>query len=315
MDEGRRSSGRGWLVYPRVLVTCAVGLAFVVGGSACGGNSGTGPARPSASGVGVSPLAAGATDPGDDDGPAGGSSSGGSGAGGSASAAASSAKPGAGAGALPADLAARIPHFDPAPPVQPVTVPAGPQAGWYSAVPTSAKVAFLTIDDGQTRTAEGLQLFQAAHVPVTLFLTTNIINADPDYFRKMQAAGAEIQAHTITHTQLKGKPYEVQKREACGSADRLGELFGRRPIFFRPPYGDKDATTLKAVHDCGMKAAFFWKETVNTGTVRYQKGNKIEAGDIVLMHFRPAFVDDFLAALKAMHDAGLTPALLSDYVR
>ena len=32
------------------------------------------------------------------------------------------------------------------------------------------------------------------------------------------------------------------------------------------------------------------------------------------MHFRPAFMADFLAALKAIHRAGLTPALLEDYI-
>ena len=32
------------------------------------------------------------------------------------------------------------------------------------------------------------------------------------------------------------------------------------------------------------------------------------------MHFRPAFPDDFIAALTAIKEAGLTPALLEDYV-
>ena len=32
------------------------------------------------------------------------------------------------------------------------------------------------------------------------------------------------------------------------------------------------------------------------------------------MHFRPAFPDDFIAALAAIKNAGLTPALLEDYV-
>lgn len=110
------------------------------------------------------------------------------------------------------------------------------------------------------------------------------------------------------------KSYDFQRREAYGSADQLGVLYGRRPVLFRPPFGDEDPTTLRVVHDCGMKAAFFWKETVNNGVVRYQSGHKVQRGDIILMHFRPAFVADFLAALQAIHDAGLTPALLTNYV-
>ena len=85
-------------------------------------------------------------------------------------------------------------------------------------------------------------------------------------------------------------------------------------MIFRPPFGSKDATTLKVVHDCGLKAAFFWTETVDKGIVRYQEGKTVRRGDIILMHFRPAFTADFLAALRAIHDAGLTPALLEDYL-
>jgi hypothetical protein len=32
------------------------------------------------------------------------------------------------------------------------------------------------------------------------------------------------------------------------------------------------------------------------------------------MHFRPAFVDDFLAVLAAISQGGLTPARLEDYI-
>ncbi|WP_433077701.1 polysaccharide deacetylase family protein [Dactylosporangium sp. CA-052675] len=218
-----------------------------------------------------------------------------------------------GSGLSSAQLA-RIPHFGPAPAPRPVTVPAGPSAGWYSAIPTDQPVAFITMDDGWTKDPHALALLQAAHVPVTLFLEINAIRSDPGYFTRLQQAGAVIEAHTISHPDLKGKSYEAQKHEICGSADELGRLYGRRPLLFRPPYGDKDATTLRVVHDCGMKAAFYWKETTDKGIVRYQAGQKVKAGDIVLMHFRPAFVEDFLAVLNAISTAGLTPALLEDYV-
>jgi len=40
----------------------------------------------------------------------------------------------------------------------------------------------------------------------------------------------------------------------------------------------------------------------------------VKRGDIILMHFRGEFVDDFVAALRAIKAAGLVPALLEDYV-
>ncbi|MEV1289519.1 polysaccharide deacetylase family protein [Micromonospora sp. NPDC049679] len=212
------------------------------------------------------------------------------------------------------DILARIPTFPAAPPPQPITLPAGASAPWLTHIPTTQPVAFITIDDGWVKHPQAFALIRAAQVPVTLFLTVNAIQDDPGHFARLQAAGAVIEAHTISHPNLRGRSYDFQRREICGSADRLGAMYGRRPVLFRPPFGEQDPTTLRAVRDCGMRAAFFWKETVNNGVVRYQVGRKVQCGDIILMHFRPAFVADFLAALQAIHDAGLTPALLADYL-
>jgi peptidoglycan/xylan/chitin deacetylase (PgdA/CDA1 family) len=181
-------------------------------------------------------------------------------------------------------------------------------------VNTTDKVAFITIDDGWIRRSDALSTLKELHVPVTLFLTINAIKADPGYFRALQGAGAVIEAHTINHVELKGKSYSYQKEQICGSADQLGKWYGRRPIFFRPPFGDKDDTTLRAAHDCGIHACFFWRETVNAGIVRYQIGHSVRPGDILLMHFRDTFSQDLRAAVKAVHDAGLQVALLEDYV-
>lgn len=210
--------------------------------------------------------------------------------------------------------AAGIPAF-PSPPVPvPVIVPAGPSAPFLSRIVTEQPVAFITIDDGWTRLPEAVELLRVADVPVTLFLSIDAIKADPGYFRELARYGAVIEAHSMTHRSMKGMAYPSQRNEVCGSADQLGQWYGRRPELFRPPFGNKDSGTLRAVRDCGMKAAFFWTETVNNGVVRYQTGNSVKRGDIILMHFRPAFVADFRAALQAIHAAGLTPALLEDYV-
>ena len=208
----------------------------------------------------------------------------------------------------------RLPVFGPVPLAAPVDPGNGPSAPWYSAIPTTQKVAFITIDDGFTKDPQFVQVLRDSHVRVTLFLEINAIKDNPDYFRQLEAAGAVIEAHTISHPELIGTSYDFQKHEICGSADQLGAWYGRRPQLFRPPYGDKDATTLRVVHDCGMKAAFFWKETINAGIVRFQVGSKVQPGDIMLMHFRPTVVQDFIAGLQAIKDAGLTPALLEDYI-
>lgn len=209
-----------------------------------------------------------------------------------------------------------LPRFRDPPDATPVTFPHQPgETPWITHIPTQQKVAFLTIDDGWIRRPEALRMLRAAEVSVTLFLMVNAAREDPGYFRPLQRSGALIEAHTITHARLPGLPYEAQKHEICGSADWLAQTYGHHPVLFRPPYGEKDANTLKAAYDCGMWASVHWTETVDKGHVYYQTGDKrIHPGDIILMHFREAYAVDFWAALTAIKAAGLTPALLEDYV-
>ena len=222
---------------------------------------------------------------------------------------------------LPADMGAPVgwklsdvPLFPPPPAPEPITLPPG-DIPFLSRIPVTAPVAFLTIDDGYLKNPEAPKLFAAAGIPVTLFLTTDAIQDDIPFFDRLRDYGAVIEAHTISHPDLAGKWEGFQRHQICDGADRLGQWYGRRPVLFRPPFGDKDHTTLRVAKECGLRAAFMWKETVDKGKVRYQEQLKrVQPGDIILMHFRPAFVQDFLAALRAIHQAGLTPALLEDYV-
>ncbi len=207
-----------------------------------------------------------------------------------------------------------VPAFAPRPVPAPISLPAGASVPYLSRIPTDQPVAFLTIDDGMVKHPEAAKLLRAARVPVTLFLTTDTIKDDVGYFAELQKHGAVIEAHTISHPRLRGRSAAFQKEQLCGSADQLQSWYGRRPTLFRPPFGEKDATTLSVAKECGLQAGFFWKETVDKGKVRFQEGSKVQRGDIILMHFRPAFVQDFLAALRAIHDAGLTVALLEDYL-
>jgi hypothetical protein len=209
----------------------------------------------------------------------------------------------------------RVPKFPPAPRPRPIKVPVGPYAPIYKRLPITQPVAFLTIDDGWFQLADDPRLMRAAHIPFTMFLIAPLAARNPAFFQQLRSAGGVIEDHTMTHPNLKGASYDFQRHEICDAHTSLEHTFGTTLHLFRPPFGNYDQTTLRAVHDCGLKAAFYWSETVNNGSVAYQTAeHQIHPGDIILMHFRPAFTNDVIAALTAMHNAGLTPALLEDYV-
>ncbi|WP_246002611.1 polysaccharide deacetylase family protein [Allorhizocola rhizosphaerae] len=183
-------------------------------------------------------------------------------------------------------------------------------------MPTQHRVAFITIDDGGlSRTSEALELIKRADIPVTMFLNSPAAANHTAYFKAIQATGAHVQNHTVTHRNLKGQTYDFQHKEIKDCSDRLEGLFGARPYLFRPPFGNYDGVTLKAARDCGVRVSLFWTQTVHEGVVRYQTAQKVvKPGDVMLMHFRPALADDLIGALKAMHESGVTPARLEDYL-
>lgn len=181
-------------------------------------------------------------------------------------------------------------------------------------IETDQPYVFITIDDGSIQNPAALDLIRSANVRPTLFLNHIHVNGRAGYFRQLADAGATIQNHTVTHPNLRGKGYEFQKREICGNADRLAAEYGKRPDMLRPPFGNYDETTRKAAADCGMKAIVLWTATVNDGVVQFQAGNRLNPGDIVLMHFRHTFVADFTAFLNQAQEDGLTPVPLEDFL-
>lgn len=183
-------------------------------------------------------------------------------------------------------------------------------------LPTTQPVVFLGIDDGAHKTKDELQMMNDNHIKATLFLSRLFINDDPNFFKDFTSSGSLIENHTLSHNtnMVSTMSYEQQKQEICGMADYELEHYGRRPLFFRPPGGAYSTTMRRAAADCGMKAVVTWIAKANGGSMQYQIGNELRAGDVVLMHFRPEFRQDMQAFIDAQNRAGLHTELLENWI-
>jgi peptidoglycan/xylan/chitin deacetylase (PgdA/CDA1 family) len=181
-----------------------------------------------------------------------------------------------------------------------------------SRVPTTDPVVFLTIDDGHTRAPELVEALVELDVPTTLFLNDRPIEHGAEFFRSLP--DTVVEGHTQTHADLRGLPEDRQRAEICGNADTAQRAFGRRPVLFRPPYGNYDEATRRAAAACGMAAIVLWEETVNGSAVSYRSTPALRPGDIVLMHFRPQLVAELRMIVERIEAAGLRIALLEDYL-
>ncbi|HEV8555415.1 MAG TPA: polysaccharide deacetylase family protein [Actinophytocola sp.] len=182
-------------------------------------------------------------------------------------------------------------------------------------IPTDKPYVFITIDDGEIKDPNALSLITQSGFRPTMFLAQKFVAGEAAYFRDIRdQTGADIEDHTVNHPNLRGKPYAFQRKEICDDADAEAAEFGRRPVLFRPPYGNWDTNTQKAAADCGMRAVVLWTAAVNNGVVQFQEGDHLKAGDIVLMHFRTTFVQDYTAFVERARRDGLTAVPLPDFL-
>lgn len=183
-------------------------------------------------------------------------------------------------------------------------------------VPTDKPVTFLTIDDGYYREPAAADVLKKTKTPSTLFLVEQYVAETPHYFGNLSKdTASSIENHTATHRELIQLGYEDQRHEICHAADAFQKQYGRRPQLLRPPYGSFDQNTQRASAACGMRAVVHWKALVEDGVVKYQNGaTKLQAGDIVLMHFTTNFVKDVEAFERASKEAGLTPQPLDSWL-
>ena len=181
-------------------------------------------------------------------------------------------------------------------------------------VPTSQPVVFVTIDDGWVRDPRIVGLVQSDHLAPTLFLVGAAAAEDAGYFRALAGAGASIEDHTLTHPYLNRLSLSAQEHQICGAADQELRLFGVRATLLRPPYGAMNTMTRRAARTCRLRAVVEWTATMDAGhlTVR---GGRLQAGDIVLLHFRPTLYADLTALVERIRQAGLTVAHLEDYLQ
>lgn len=212
---------------------------------------------------------------------------------------------------LPPTTTTTAPRW-PSTPVPPL--PAYGSAPVISRVDTTDPVIFLTIDDGMIRDPRVPEYLAANKIPVTLFLNEGPLRADPDYFLRVIAAGGSINSHTRSHPDLRKLSATAQRNEICGMRAVIGEYALVPGHFFRAPYGGSNATTQTAVTSCGINAILFWHAALNDGRVQLQQGTKLQAGDIVLSHFRADLYDNLVALMAKAYAEGFAIASLDDYL-
>jgi peptidoglycan/xylan/chitin deacetylase (PgdA/CDA1 family) len=102
------------------------------------------------------------------------------------------------------------------------------------------KIVLLTIDDAPNKNSLTMAktLFDLK-VKAIFFVNGHFIDTpeEGEVLRQIHQMGFPIGNHTFNHKTLKDLTEEQQRQEIVGLNDRIEELIGERPRFFRAPFG------------------------------------------------------------------------------
>ncbi len=174
-------------------------------------------------------------------------------------------------------------------------------------LPTTRQVVALTFDAGSDagHTADILDVLQARHVHGSFGLTGAWVRANPALARRVVAEGHQVLNHTDRHLSFSGRstgtaPLTHQQRAvALGSAElTIESVTGvRAKPWFRPPYGDRDASVDRDAAGLGYRYELMWtldtlgwKGVAPAEVVRRTMASA-SAGAVVLMHVGAASTD------------------------
>lgn len=159
---------------------------------------------------------------------------------------------------------------------------------------TSKKLIYLTLDCGYENgyTANFLDVLEKHQVPAIIFVTGSYVENNPELVRRMAADGHLIGNHSETHPSFPQLSDEEKRQEIQSLNQRVAQLTGQTPRYFRPPAGEFDWRTLSVAREMGCRTVFWslaycdWLVDQQLGKeeARRQVLDNVHNGAIILLH-------------------------------
>ncbi|MFC0006412.1 polysaccharide deacetylase family protein [Micromonospora siamensis] len=155
----------------------------------------------------------------------------------------------------------------------------------------SGRVA-LTFDDGPDpeSTPWFLAVLAEHSVRATFFVLGSMLERSPDLGRRIVAAGHEVGVHGWEHRNLLLRGPVATWRELSRTRDLVTAVTGRRPLFFRPPYGVLTGAALLAARRLDLRPVLWtcwgrdWTRTATGDSVHDTVRAGLGSGGTILLH-------------------------------
>ncbi|MEV0731014.1 polysaccharide deacetylase family protein [Polymorphospora sp. NPDC050346] len=150
----------------------------------------------------------------------------------------------------------------------------------------------LTFDDGPDResTPAFLHMLAEMDVQATFFLLGRMLDADPGLGREIVAHGHEVAVRGWDHRCLLWRTPRSTYREIARTRDRIVEVTGAVPRWYRPPYGVLTAGALSACRRLALQPRLWtawgrdWEAGRTATAIQRTVIRTLGAGGTVLLH-------------------------------
>lgn len=156
---------------------------------------------------------------------------------------------------------------------------------------TNEKKVAITFDDGPDPelTPQVLDVLKRHNVKAAFFCIGKKIEASPELVKRMLSEGHIVGTHTYSH----GNWFDMyapwtMRKEICRAAEAVYKVSGKRPLWFRPPYGVTNPNLRIALRKTPFLSVGWSVRTLDTmkGNRKniLEKMHKLKAGDVILFH-------------------------------
>ena len=187
------------------------------------------------------------------------------------------------------------------------------------------RLVTLTFDDGPfpRTTPPILKVLERYDVKATFFLVGGLLDGDAPFAsatreaaKRIAAAGHIIGNHTHDHFLLTRVTHSQAQAQIDDGADSIERVTGKRPIFFRPPYGQLDPFAEDVLRQRGAELVLWNIEADNAdnddpAAIAESIENHLEyaGGGIVLLHdIRRSTAPTVAKLLAWLHSRRFDPA-------
>ena len=116
-------------------------------------------------------------------------------------------------------------------------------------------VVLLTFDDAPDQNAlEMAKILKELDAKAIFFVNGHFIDTpkEEEMLKEIHEMGFSIGNHTFNHVTIPEESEEVQKEEIVSLNDRVEEIIGERPVFFRAPHGANTDYSTQVAEEEGM---------------------------------------------------------------